>query len=195
MNNRIVILVELLLSVALFFVYTQPTYSNTIAGLNRQIAQTKTAQLAAKQYAGTESHLQTQFDQISSQDRARLDTFLPRTSLGVPLLYSLRTLATNSHFVLSNFSINQAQNATRKNKRSYGPSLRTLTVSLTGVGSYENFRSFLNGLEYSLRLMDVTSIKISATNNAFATGSLNVPTQYTYSLTFNVYWLSGSSKT
>lgn len=195
MNNRVTILVELLLSVTLFFVYTQPMYSNTIVNLNKRIAQIETAQAAARQYVGAESHLQTQFAKISNQDHIRLNTFLPSTPLGVHLLYNIKTLASNSHITLSKFSTNYEQDTTNLNKKSSGPTIHTLVVSLTGTGSYKSFRTFLNGLEYSLRLIDVTRIKIFKNNNATVASLGNAPARYAYSLTLNVYWLSSSPKT
>ncbi|HQU07696.1 MAG: hypothetical protein B7X04_01770 [Parcubacteria group bacterium 21-54-25] len=194
MNNRLVILIELLFVVGLYFVYIQPTYSDTIVPLNAQITATEAAQIAAKQYTSKESQLQNQFNQISTANRTRLDQFLPATAHSVHFLYDLNTLAANAGFTLSKFSANTQTPATAQNGRAAtAPSVQSFTVDLSGTGSYQSFRTFLTGLEHSLRLIDVQSIKVTAGTASGSSANKNAAQNATYSMTLKVYWLGDSS--
>lgn len=187
MTNRLVILIELLLVVGLYFGYIQPTYSNSIVPLNTEISQVEAAQKSAKQYVGQEASFEGQFHSTSQQDSARLNTFLPSLSRKAHFLYDVNTLAANSGFILNKYG-EKDQNVNQNGTQNHS-ALRTMTITLSGTGSYQSFRTFLAGLERSLRLVDVKSIKVTtATNNASTSGT-KVTKYAVYSMTLTVYWL------
>jgi len=192
MSNRIIILIELLLAVGLFFGYIQPTYSNTITSLNQQITSTKAAQVAAKGYTDKESQLTQHYAQISVTNRARLDSFLPTASNNVHFLYDLSMLASHSGLTLTRFSENN-QNTLSKQSKVSGSSLKTSTITLSATGPYQSFRTFLDGIEHSLRIVDVQSINISAQNSFSGQTQKSSSLGYSYKITLKVYWLPNPS--
>jgi hypothetical protein len=60
----------------------------------------------------------------------------------------------------------------------------SLVLSVTATGTYAQFRSFLSGIEHSLRPMDVTSIGVSGGATPGSTG-----TTYKYTMSIRIYWL------
>ncbi len=191
MNNRIVILIELLLAIGLYFVYIQPTYSNTVVPLNSQIAKTEEAKIVAKNYSKKESQITQQYMKISPSEHARLNSFLPAASHNVHFLYDVSNLAANSGFALSKFSENSQNISPQRGVKTSGPTLKISTITLSGKGSYQSFRTFLDGLERSLRIVDIQSINISTENYVSSKNQKNTPS-YTYKIVLKVYWLSDS---
>ncbi len=175
-------------AIVLYFVYIQPTYSNTIVPLHTQIAKTEKAKIVAKNYSKKESQITQQYMKISSSEHALLNSFLPTVSHNVHFLYNVSTLAINSGFTLSKFSENSQNIPFQRGVKTSGPTLKISTIVLSGTGSYQSFRTFLDGLERSLRIVDIQSIGISTENNVSSRNQKNTPS-YTYKIILKVYWL------
>jgi len=191
MTNRIVILIELLLAIGLFFGYIQPIYSNSIIPLQQQIAKTENAKQVTVQYVNQESTLEGKYHSTFTQDNtARINIFLPSDSYKIHFLYDINTLAATAGFTLKKYS--EQDNNNNQNGIIRQTLLHITTITLSGTGPYQNFRTFLNALERSLRLVDVTNIKITApTNNKSVLSKL--PKYPTYVLKLNIYWLPNTN--
>jgi len=191
MNNRFVILIELLLAITLYFAYIQPTYSNTIVPLNAEITKVQEAQKSAAQYAQQESALQARVQGIPAQDITRLNTMIPSASHVTHFLYNINTLAANSGFFLTKYSENAQENSSSQQQNTGTPQLQKMTITLSGTGPYASFRTFLDNMQKSLRIIDVQSIKVTAPTNS--SGKKGAPAYPTYDMTLTIYWLPPSS--
>lgn len=206
--SRIIPLLLVIGAVGLFIGYTQPTYGGSIASLKEEIRGFDTALLAAEQFKQKEAQLTQQRAALSQEQLARLEAFLPDSVDNVQLIVDLNSLAARSGVQLSQFDIAEgsstadgASTATSAAApQAAGPgvvgaapltpgnttlALRTaeptesLELSVSATGSYAAFRTFLAGVEQSLRPLDVIELSVQDSNTGV----------YTYDVTFRLYWL------
>lgn len=199
--QRLLPLIILVFAIALFFLYVKPTYSGSISATRAQIASYDDALAAAKRFQQKEAQLTQERAQIPSDSLARLSEFLPDGVDNVQLILDLDALAARSGVTLSDFSTagNSSTAATAAPTNSTPPlpsngaiptlgqqnglqaNMPTDSINLTfkATGSYSAFRSFLSGMENSLRQMDVTDLQVTQSNTGV----------YSYAVTVRIYWL------
>lgn len=185
--SRIFPIIALLIAVGLFFAYIHPTYTGTIAEMRTQAKNYDKALAAAEIFEEKKDRLQQDQNAIPQTDRERVEAFLPDGIDNVQLILDLNALALRSGIRLSDFDIAQ-DNSAQSEDTAFGTAnlplesdslSEHLTLSVSATGSYTAFRTFLAGVENSLRLLDVESIELADS----ATGV------YTYQLAFRIYWL------
>lgn len=194
---------------ALFIAYTQPTYGGSIATLKTEIRDLDMALDAAEQFKMKEVELTRQRNLISPEQLARLDAFLPDSVDNVQLIVDLNSLAARSGVVLSDFDIaGSSDTEETENAQATGAPMpgaaplaagpaaapmgspatlaltagqptESLELSVAATGSYAAFRTFLAGVEQSLRPLDVVELSVDDSNTGV----------YTYDITFRLYWL------
>jgi len=204
--SRIIPLLLVIGAVGLFIGYTQPTYGGSVAALKDEITNLDNALNAAQQFKQKEAQLTQQRNALSGEQLDRLEAFLPDSVDNVQLIVDLNSLAARSGVQLSEFNIetgttNSAASAT-SGAAPLTPSTpgggvaplqpqsstlalqsseptESLELSVSATGSYAAFRTFLAGVEQSLRPLDVIELSVQDS----ATGV------YTYDITFRLYWL------
>lgn len=199
--SRLFPVIFIVATLGLFFGYIQPTLNGSIAELNAEIQDLDTALLAAKQFKQKEVELTRARSQIAPEQLARLESFLPDSVDNVQLIVDLNSLAARSGVSLSDFDIqggtsdanstqaagsapvDPAATAAASASSVLGANLAepvdTLELSVAATGSYAAFRTFLAGVEQSLRPLDIMELSVEDS----ATGV------YTYDMTFRLYWL------
>jgi Tfp pilus assembly protein PilO len=186
MMTRILPFAALVLAAAIILGYIVPTYKNSIVGAQAQIQSYQNALTAAQSFSAKEADLEQQRAGISADNLARLTSFLPDGVNNVQLILDLDGLAARSGMVLSNFDIdvNSVSNGTDSSDptalalQSSSP-IDSVQLTVETTGSYAQFRTFLSGLEQSLRPLDVTDLTVTPSD----TGN------YKYDLTIRIYWL------
>jgi hypothetical protein len=186
MMTRILPFAALVLAAALIFGYIVPTYKNSIVATQAQIKSYENALAAAKGFAAKEADLEKQRASISPENLARLASFLPDGVNNVQLILDIDGLAARSGMTLSNFDIDtkSVSNGTAGSDptaialQSNNP-VDSVNLTLETTGTYTEFRTFLTGIQQSLRPLDITSITV-------APGDKGI---YKYSLTVRIYWL------
>jgi len=203
--SRIIPLLLLIGAIGLFVGYTQPTYGGSIAALKDEITNLDSALQAAEQFKQKEAQLTQQRNAISGEQLARLESFLPDSVDNVQLIVDLNSLAARSGVQLSEFSI-EGGTETRSTESTatvaeapagaplvsptapaQGNTLalqsseptESLELSVSATGSYAAFRTFLTGVEQSLRPLDVIELSVEDSETGV----------YTYDVTFRLYWL------
>lgn len=186
MISRLIPILLVIAAGGLFFGYIQPTYSGSIATLSAENKSLDTALQAARDFKEKEVALTRERSTIPADQLERLNAALPDSVDNVQLIVDLNSLAARSGVELSQFSVSgedsaagDAAAATPDSVFTSGESTDSLEVSVSATGSYEAFRVFLNGLEKSLRPLDVVELSVQDS----ATGV------YTYTMTFRIYWL------
>jgi hypothetical protein len=195
MMSRILPIVVVIIALGLFFGYINPARTGSIAAKKAQIESYKSALGAADSFKNKESELVVAQANIPSDGLSRLAGFLPDGVDNVQIILDLNTLAARSGITLSDFNTSQGSgqqggqtaatpgvpsgtaNPTAS-LTSDGP-IDSLEITVSATGTYASFRNFLNGIESSLRLLDVTSVTVKDS----ATGV------YTYDMTIRLYWL------
>lgn len=199
--SRLFPVIFIVATLGLFFGYIQPTLNGSVAELNAEIQDLDTALLAAKQFKQKEVELTRARSQIAPEQLARLESFLPDSVDNVQLIVDLNSLAARSGVSLSDFDIQGGTSDTSSTQAAgaapvdpaataaasassvLGANLAepvdTLELSVAATGSYAAFRTFLAGVEQSLRPLDIMELSVEDS----ATGV------YTYDMTFRLYWL------
>lgn len=205
--SRIIPLLLVVGAVGLFIGYTQPAFSGSVASLKEEIRGFDTALLAAEQFRQKQAQLTQQRAALSQEQLARLEAFLPDSVDNVQLIVDLNSLAARSGVQLSQFDIAESSGGTDSASsattaqapqavmpgagaapltsantalalRSSEPT-DSLELSVSATGSYASFRTFLAGVEQSLRPLDVIELSVQDSDTGV----------YTYDITFRLYWL------
>jgi Tfp pilus assembly protein PilO len=188
MISRIIPILLVVAAAALFFGYVQPTYSGSIAALVAENKNLDTALLAAQEFKEKEVALTRERSTIPADKLARLESALPDSVDNVQLIVDLNSLAARSGVQLSQFSVSGGETQPGDTAVSAsaadaafmdGEPTDSLEVSVSATGTYASFRTFLDGVEKSLRPLDVVELSVQDS----ATGV------YMYDVTFRLYWL------
>ncbi len=185
MMHRLLPIVFVIFAIAVVLLYVRPTFSGTIADSKSKIASYTSALAAADRFQQKEAELTQQKAQISQDSLDRLAAFLPTGVNNVQLILDLDALAARSGVTLSDFNVSDDSSSEASSDGSSqlalsgaGP-VDSLDLTMSASGSYQGFRTFLSGIEQSLRPLDVTSLTVKDS----ATGV------YTYQMTVRIYWL------
>ena len=190
MISRTLPIILIIVAGGLYFTYISPTYTNKIIPLKAEIAQSNEALAAAEDFKQKEAQIATERAAIPQEGLTRLLAYLPDGVDNVQQVLDLNALATRSGISLSNFNIkdNSAANASQAaasgngNQQimtNSGKVTDSLDLSYTATGTYASLRTFLFGLEHSLRPLDITQINVTDSKTGV----------YTYDITLRIYWL------
>ena len=209
MITRTLPVILIIISIGLYFTYISPTYTQKILPLKEEISRSTTALAAADDFKQKEAQIATQRASIPQDGITKLLAYLPDGVDNVQLVLDLNGLANRSGIALSNFAIkdntpassaptsgtNTTVNATankttngvvstnsipqRQLYSNGGKTTDSLDISFTATGTYNSFRTFLNGIEHSLRPIDITQLNLTDSKTGV----------YTYDLTLRIYWL------
>ncbi len=183
MITRIFPIILFLASIGLFFGYIHPTYTGDIASLSADIENYDAALASAKRFKEKEVQLAGNKNTFSAEQIARLESFLPDSVDNVQLILDLNSLASRSGVQLSDFDVGESGESDTAQKGT--PSLvvqapyDSLDLSVSAVGTYASLRTFLAGVENSLRPLDVVELSVKDSTTGV----------YTYEITFRLYWL------
>lgn len=184
--NRLLPFAFIVIALGVFFGYIRPLWNGQIAASQTEIANYDKALQAASSFSAQEAKLEAARNKIPQTDLDRVDAFLPDGVNNVQLILDLNALAGRTGMVLSNFGTDASVNGSTDSGSGGVSAFATarnpvdsLTLTVTGTGTYDAFRAFLAGVEQSLRPLDVTSLSV----NDSPTGI------YTYQMTFTFYWL------
>lgn len=182
--SRLLPFVVVLIAIGLFFGYINPAYTGTIAVLRAEIDSYNNALDAAEEFKAKQNELVQARSLISEEGITRLEAFLPDGVDNVQLILDLDALANRSGVKLSDFEIDVPDGT---EDGAGGPAglpteaetVESITLGVSASGTYESFRTFLEGVEKSLRPLDLVSLEIADSDTGV----------YTYSMIFAIYWL------
>lgn len=126
--------------------------------------------------------LLAKFNEIKSEDRARIESLIPDN-------FDFVRLVSQIDGVGSRYGISIDKVQYREHDASVGNSIgeaqppkiyRSASISFTFNSTYENFNKFMNDLEKSLRILDVKSIRISPTESG----------AYSFDMEIDTYWFA-----
>lgn len=193
MTNRLLPFLALVAAVGIFFAYVNPLWHGAIKDAKAAIAQDNQALDAADAYVTRENELAAQVNAIDPAALARLSTYLPDSVDNVGLILDLNSLAESTGVVLSSVDVAGSGQASTGQAATTGTSaattgtdaaaggspVGTIDLTLSAKGTYDALLAFLNGVEYSERLLDVTDLAVTGSNSGV----------YDYRMTIRLYWL------
>ena len=183
MNRNITATILIVLAAALYFTYTSGVWNNvvTIKAVNDQYTG---AISSAEQLISVRDKVLKDYNNISADDRDNLDKMIPNTVDNIRLIIDLNSVALQHGFSLKNITASAKDSSTNSpsNNQPFNiaiPTLDTVAVSFSVSAPYLQFISFMQDLEASLRIMDITHLTVTAND----TGT------YDFSVQMNTYWL------
>lgn len=161
-----------------FFMYTNPEYQK----LKEKIAQNQRiveANSKATTLRAVRQRLSDDRNKISEADVDKIAKMLPDSVENVGLIIDIDNIASKYGMRIRNTKINDSTsraNAVGPDARKFG----AITLSFTVTSAYDNFLLFLQDLESSVRLVDVTGLTFVSTSQSG---------RYDFSVTLQTYWL------
>lgn len=186
MNRNITALILLVLAVGVYFTYTsgQIAALQSIEAVNSQYSM---AIADAEKLIKVRDSVLNQYNAISDTDKARLDKIVPNDVDNVRLLIDISGIAARHGLTASDITTSADTKSSGGSAQTVpnptiasGQGLSTVTVTFNVTTGYANFIAFLQDLERSLRILDVTNITLAASDNG----------NYTYGVTLDTYWLN-----
>lgn len=182
--NRVLPLVALSAAVGIFFAYVNPTWSRQIAAAKDAIALDDSALAAAEEYAARQNELAAERANIDPESLERITTLLPDSVDNVGLILDVNALAARSGISLANIDVATADGGAKSGAQGALPVITanpigSINLSLTALGTFSSFQTFMSGIERSARLLDIQDIVVKGSDTGV----------YTYQITLRLYWL------
>lgn len=190
MNRNITAIILIAIAVGIYFTYTQGQIDTdkAILAINDQY---KSAITNAQSLKTIRDSVQKDYNKISLEDRARLDKMIPSSVNNIHLIVDISRLANKNGFAVRNIKADMVQSNTPAGQQNSvvtgtssqallpNMSLANVRLSFDATVSYDKFLTFMQDLEKSLRIMDVTKLTVRATDTGI----------YDFSVEVNTYWL------
>ncbi len=175
----------LIAAIGIFVVYTKPAY-DTVQTQAAETASYDAALTKAAQLQQLKQGLLSRYNAFNANDVARLQKLLPDHVDNVALVLDLDSLASHYGLGLANVTVSQpkSEQATTVIGSTSGQKYDSLTLAFVTHGTYDQFRSFINDLETSLRIVDLEDLSITGGDQSLG----GIPT-YDYKITLRTYWL------
>lgn len=168
-----------LIAAGIFFGFIDPSYDR-IRELRAEEAQFDQALNRSKELQQVRDQLLSRYNTFAQSDLERLEKMLPDNVDNVRLVLDFDSIAARYGMRLRNIALEVDESrADRGQVGADDADYQSVVLSFSVTGDYNAFRGFLEDLEQSLRLVDVTSVTFSAS----PTGS------YDYSVGVKTYWL------
>jgi hypothetical protein len=180
--RNLVSIILIIGSLVLFGVFTNPRYAK-VRELQAEANAFDSALERSKELISIRDALLARYNAFPSDTIARLNTMLPNSIDTVRLIIDVNTLASKYGMSLASIAIGAPDEAA-VGGQALGPATSeygTLSLSFAVSASYDRFRAFLNDLERSLRLIDVTEVGFGIASKE--TGLT------TYTVEITTYWL------
>ncbi len=186
--NLITPIILIIISIALFFGYIDPNYRGegpdqisvkTLQAENNEYVQ---ALNNSNQIRAKRDSLAQKKSQISPEQIASLEKLLPDNIDNIKLVIEMKNIAgkpENGNLILTGVKFDTGSNTDNKKIGSDNSKFGTVGLSFSVQASYDNFYKFLKDLEQSLRLVDVTDLSVTGSDNGL----------YNFSVTLKTYWL------
>lgn len=172
----------IILSVALFYVYIDPTYAE-IQTLKSEESEYVLSLESARKLDEKKTTLINKYNTFSGSDLSRLEKMIPHSIDNVKLVAEINGIAEKYGIKIQAIRTQESQqggeaggNITESTQGTY----RTLAMTFSFTATYEKFLQFMNDLESNLRLIDFPSISFDSSSGS---------TGYTYEMTIKTYWL------
>lgn len=172
--------VFVLIAAAIFFGYIDPAYSR-VQELQAEEEQFEQALTRSRELQQVRDQLLSRYNVIPQADIERLEKLLPDNVDNVRLVLDMDSIAARYGMRTRNVQLEIADDRPARGQigeddREY----QSVIVSFSVAGSYDSFRSFIEDLERSLRLVDIVGINFNANNQTDT---------YDYSVSIKTYWL------
>lgn len=191
MGRFIIAILGFSASLAIFFLYTKPTY-DSVKVLLAQNAQYDQALERAAQLQSLKQSLLSKYNAFDPADIDRLHRLLPDHVDNVRLVLDFDNLARKHSLAIQNVVVGrETKEGSAPGKPTSGDviggsskSYDSLTLKFSTQGTYSGFVTFMQDLQSSLRIVDLSSLTLALIGDKQAAEPL-----YRYDVTIRTYWL------
>ena len=186
MNKNLIPIILIVVSIGIFYTFTDSRIGQ-IQATSAQNRDYLSAINNSVELISERDAVVQQYKAISPSDQARLNTMLPDNVDNVRLIIDVNGIAARHGFSLQNIttSADSASASTAALSESSGGSnsdspYGVVTVSFSFTASYQNFIAFMQDIQASLRILDISQLNITPAST---------PGSFTYSMQLSTYWL------
>lgn len=188
MNRNVTSLILIIVGIGIYFTVTSSMLADAkaVKATNDRYA---VALESAAHLVSLRDDIQRQYNAISPADRDRLDKIVPSSVDNIRLIIDVNSVAVKHGFSLSDIKAVASSNGSKTVPSTAPgvaaaspisvPTLDTVSLSFSATASYNQFVSFLQDLETSLRIMDMSHLTITAADTD----------SYKYDVTLQTYWV------
>lgn len=179
-------LILIIVSIGLFFIHINPRYA-TVRELQDKEAEYQEALQSSETVATTRDALLDKYNSFSNENIDRLEKIIPDKVNTVKLVADLDSIGERNGLVLSGIKISEENldDSSQVVDTAVARPYLITSISFTFSASYEELRAFIEDLEKSLQLVDVTSINFVGES----VDSSQPTNRFKYTVTINTYWL------
>ena len=175
-------IVLIVIAVGVFFTFIDPQYKEVQALLETK-EENNVLMQKAEDLSRKRQELTDKYNAISAGDRERLNKVLPETVDNVRLILDIDNIARRSGILVRNISVDGGINTESTDNRVIdrtGKNYGVIGLSFSFSTNYTTMKRFMAELENSLRIVDIKSFEVSASD----TGDV-----YSYNVSLDTYWL------
>ena len=174
------ILAYIVLALTIGYTFVYPAFGEISTLMSEKEKYEKSLKKVA-QIENRKNELLSAFNQISEADKESINAVLPDSLNYTKLIADIDAIATRYGIAIDKISKRELDSSTGGSIEEAGPSksYRSGIISFAFDSSYQNFSSFLEELEQSLRILDVRSLKVGAQPTGL----------FSYQIEFEAYWL------
>jgi Tfp pilus assembly protein PilO len=197
MNKNISALILIIISIGIYFTVTSGMLdeARAVKKINDQYS---SALDSAAKLVAARDNLNAQYVAISQEDRDKLDKMIPSTVDNIRLIMDMNKIAIKNGFSISDMKAVTATSPARPGAGASHPPilsdgstnnltaasfadpvLDTINVTFTASATYDQFRDFLKDIESNLRIMNVTKLSVTSSENNL----------YAFQVQLQTYWL------
>lgn len=185
----------IVISVAGFFLFIQPTYKE-VQSLQEKSASYNEALNNSKTLEAERDKLVEAANNMEPMMLDRLNKFLPDSVDNIRLILEIEKIAAPYGMVLRDVKYDTKKTAEENNTNTVRGAMPTTEnknynvwdLEFSTQGSYANFINFLKDLENNLRIVDIASVEFTS-NAASGAGIAPTGSVYKYGFKIKTYWL------
>ncbi|MDP4020733.1 MAG: hypothetical protein Q8P58_01680 [Candidatus Adlerbacteria bacterium] len=170
-------------AIGLFTLYTNPAYQG-IKDLQKQVASYDEALDKSQELKRTRDQLISRRNTFPAESLQKLEKILPDNVDNIRLIIDINSIAARHSLSIKNLELGTVSDSASSGNAlavgSSGSAVGSVDLGFTVSASYDNFLSFLQDLEHSLRVVDIESMSFSV-NPEFPVND--------YTFTIRTYWL------
>jgi Tfp pilus assembly protein PilO len=193
----------IVVSLVIFFDLIQPEYANILQTKGQIVGEQGLYTTESAAVATAENVISEYQQQQSSGTIAEV---LPTDEDVAGTIAQIYGLAQNSGIAIQSLGISspaiEAQTLSGSASTTLTQPLGSFSLQISAAGTYENFQSFLTGIETNIRIFDVKSVTLTPVGSTGASGGSSEKgaapaTQdfFTYSLTIETYYQTNTATT
>lgn len=184
MFKSLVPTLSIIVSLVLFIFVAKPQF-NEAQTINADYTEYQDTIQKYEEFNAEINALKSKKNSIRISDRERIDAMIPSSIDNPRILVDLEALAKKHSLLFGNIKTDKGTEKvyTQTSNKNTSPEaqnsenrLLTNDISFDVIGTYDQFKNFLNDIESSLTIMEVKTISFDVTEGAFQQYSVTVQT-------------------